>query len=296
MTARSSSPEPSVELPVGQLAAWFDEHGRDLPWRRTREPWTILVSELMLQQTQVARVVDRLPRFLDRFPTPSACAAAPAGDVIDEWAGLGYNRRALALHRAAGAMVADHGGDVPSELAALLALPGIGPYTARAVRVFAFERPDGVVDTNIARVLARVVGRPLTASVAQRLADRLVPDGDPWTWNQALMEVGALRCRPTPRCDDCPLRTACGWARSGLPDPDPAERTAGVTSPQSTFEGSDRQGRGRLVDALRRGPVEAADLAATMGWSDDPARAARVAETVVGDGLAVVEHGTYRLP
>lgn len=298
MTALPSSAVSPVPAVISHEAVtdWFAANGRDLPWRHSRDPWEILVSELMLQQTQVARVVDRLPRFLERFPTPSACAAAPAGDVIDEWAGLGYNRRALALHRAAGVMVEAHDGAVPRDLADLLALPGIGPYSARAVRVFAFEEVDAVVDTNIARVLARVAGEPMRAAAVQRLADQLVPADDPWTWNQAVMDVGALRCRPTPRCDDCPLATDCAWATAGRPDPDPAATTAGVSTRQSTFEGSDRQGRGRLVDALRRGPVPAGELAAAMGWGDDHDRAERVAATVVGDGLAVVERGTYRLP
>lgn len=277
--------------------AWFDAHARDLPWRRTRDPWAILVSEAMLQQTQVARVIDRLPRFLERFPTPSACASAPAGDVIEEWAGLGYNRRALALHRAATVMVDHHGGVVPEDLVDLLALPGVGPYTARAVRVFAFEHDDAVVDTNIARILARTEGRPLTPSAAQRLADSLVPRGRGWAWNQALMEVGALLCRPRPDCGRCPLAPACSWSTAGRPEPDPASSTAFTGSRQSRFEGSDRQGRGRLVDALRAGPVATGDLGAVMGWDDDPDRARRVASSVVDDGLAVEDpSGTLRLP
>ncbi len=289
---------PVAALPVAatdRLLAWFAEDGRDLPWRRTRDPWAILVSELMLQQTQVARVVDRLPRFLERFGQP-VDAAASVAEVIDEWQGLGYNRRAVNLHRAAVAMVDDHGGRVPRELAELLALPGIGPYTARAVRAFAFECDDAVVDTNIGRILARVVGQRLTPSAAQRTADAWVPIGRGWEWNQAIMELGALRCRPTPRCDGCALAAACRWHLDGHPEPDPSVRSAAVSTGQSRFEGSDRQGRGRLVDALRLGPVADGDLGMVMGWPGDHERARRVAVTLVADGLAVHDGGTWRLP
>jgi len=211
------------------LLGWFAERGRDLPWRETRDPWAILVSESMLQQTQVARVIERWPRFLERFPTPTACADRPVGDVIDEWAGLGYNRRAVSLHRAAAAMRDQHEGAVPSELDELLALPGIGPYTARAVRAFAFELDDGVVDTNIGRVLARVAGRRLTPREAQLLADELVPAGHGWEWNQAIMELGALVCRPTPSCDECPVQGDCSWRGEGS---DPATGSAAVSKGQ----------------------------------------------------------------
>lgn len=298
-TARRSGPTgPSPgEVTVSDLAVWFGEHGRDLPWRRSRDPWAVAVSELMLQQTQVDRVIPRWHRFLERFPTAAVCAARPVGDVIDEWSGLGYNRRAVNLHRMATAVVADHGGAFPRSRKALEALPGIGPYTSRAIRVFAFEEPDAVLDTNVARILARRTGRPLTRAEAQRLADDAVGP-DPWTHNQALLDVGAGWCRPRrPRCDDCPLVAGCVWARAGRPEPDPAVGSAGVSTRQSRFEGSDRQGRGRLVAALRRGPVAPAQLATVMGWPDDADRAGRVAATLVADGLAVDDpDGTLRLP
>ena len=278
-----------------ELLRWFAEEGRDLPWRRTRDPWAILVSELMLQQTQVARVVDRLPRFLERFPTP-AVASASVADVIDEWQGLGYNRRAVNLHRACTVMVDHHDGEVPRALDDLLALPGIGPYTARAVRVFAFELDDAVVDTNIGRILARVTGERLTPAAAQRIADAWVPVGRGWEWNQGVMELGALRWRPTPSCDRCPLGGACAWSLARWPAPDPSVRSAAVSTGQSRFEGSDRQGRGRLVDALRAGPVIDDELAAVTGWPDDAERARRVAESLVGDGLAAHDGTTWRLP
>lgn len=288
-------PNPVV---TEHLLTWSGQARRDLPWRRTRDPWAVLVSELMLQQTQVARVLPRYADFLDRFPTPAACAASAPGEVVRHWAGLGYNRRALNLHRAATAVVDRHGGTLPDDLDALLALPGIGPYTARAVLAFAFERDHGVVDTNAARVLARAVaGRRLAPREAQDLADAQVPPGRAWEHNQAVLDLGATICvRRRPRCEACPLQVECAWYRSGLPDPDPADGSAGVSTPQSRFEGSDRQGRGRLVQALRTGPVERARVADVTGWPDDPDRAGRVADSLVADGLAEYVDGQLSLP
>jgi A/G-specific adenine glycosylase len=281
-----------------RLLAWWQGERRDLPWRRTRDAWAVLVSELMLQQTQVPRVVPRYEAFLAAFPTPAACAAAPVGDVVVAWEGLGYNRRAVNLHRAAVAAVERHGGRVPADLDALLALPGVGPYTARAVLAFAYERDVGVVDVNAARVLARAVaGRPLDGAGAQALADAQVPEGQGWAWNQAVLDLGATTCTARrPRCAACPVRATCRWARAGRPEPDPAGRSFGTTRPQRPFDGSDRQGRGRLVAALRRAPVPWASLAATAGWPGDPDRAARVAEALVAEGLATVDGGCLALP
>jgi len=283
-------------LSAVDLERWFAEHGRDLPWRRTRDPWAIVVAEMMLQQTQVARVIERWERFLGRFPTAAACAASATADVIDEWSGLGYNRRAVFLHRLSVAVTDEHGGSFPTDLKTLLALPGIGPYTARAVRVFAFEQPDAVLDTNVARILARTHGRTLAAREAQELADVNLGE-DPWIWNQALLDVGAGYCTArNPTCERCPFQAVCEWVASDRPEPDPASGSAGVSTKQSTFGGSDRQGRGKLVKALRVGPVRRADLAAAMGWPDDPERAERVADTLVRDGLVDQRDGTYRLP
>mgnify|MGYP003939040293 FL=1 len=280
------------------LLDWFDRLGRDLPWRRTRDPWAVLVAELMLQQTQVERVIPRWEAFLERWPEPEDCAAAPLGEVVTAWAGLGYNRRAVNLHRAAVAVCERHRGELPRDLDELLALPGIGPYTARAVLAFAYEDDRvGVLDTNVARVLARRTGRSLGRAEAQRAADAAVPPGEGWRWNQAMLDLGATRCRARqPDCEACPVASGCAWYEAGRSEPDPAVGSAGVSGGQSRFEGSDRQGRGRLVDALRLGPVEAADLARVAGWPDDPPRAARIAATLVRDGLAVEADGTYRLP
>jgi A/G-specific adenine glycosylase len=273
--------------PGTPLLVWWEGRRRDLPWRRTRDGWEVLVCEVMAQQTQVARVAERWRPFLDRFPDAAACAAAPVGEVIRMWEGLGYNRRAVHLHRCATTVVDRHGGRLPDDLDELLALPGIGPYTARAVLAFAHERDAGVVDTNTARVLARWEGRRLTAREAQHAADAVVPPGRAWAWNQAMIDLGAAICtRRSPRCGDCPERGRCAWTAAGRPAPDPADGSAGVSGGQSRFAGSDRQGRGLLVRALRAGPVPAGALAATMGWPDEPERARRVAATVVDDGLA----------
>jgi A/G-specific adenine glycosylase len=271
----------------------------DLPWRSTRDPWAVLVSETLAQQTQISRVVPAYRRFLTSFPTPAVCAAAPLGDVLIAWEGMGYNRRARNLHRAAALMVADHGGSVPDDLDELLALPGIGPYTARAVLVFAFERDVGVVDTNAGRVLSRAVaGESLRPAAAQALVDVMVPPGLAWSFGQALLDLGATVCtQRAPDCTVCPLRRRCRWARAGRPHPDPARGSAGVSVAQAPFAGSDRQGRGRLVTALRTGPVHGDRLAAATGWPDDPARATRVADGLVAEGLARRDgEGTLQLP
>jgi A/G-specific adenine glycosylase len=280
------------------LMAWADGVRADLPWRATRDPWAIVVSELMLQQTQVVRVVPRYLGFLAAYPTAAACAAASVGEVVRAWEGLGYNRRAINLHRAAQVIVAEHGGRVPDRLDDLLALPGIGPYTARAVLSFAFERDHGVVDTNAARFLARaIVGQRLAARAAQDLADELVPMGRGWAWNQAVLDLGAQVCvKRNPRCDDCPIAGSCAWARAAFAAPDPADGTAGATKRQSVFAGSDRQGRGRLVQALRTGPVEIGRVADVTGWPEEPDRARRVADALVGEGLAEYVDGQLSLP
>ena len=269
------------------ILGWGEDHRRVLPWRETRDPWAVLVSEVMLQQTQAPRVVVPFSRFLRAFPTPMACAEAGSAAVVRAWEGLGYNRRARSLHGAAMAIVERHGGRVPSDRASLEALPGIGPYTARAVLVFAFEQDAAVVDTNVARVLARsVAGRPLSARQAQDLADRLLPSGRSWAYNQSMLDLGAGHCTSRrPGCAGCPLRRRCVWARAGWPLPDPARSTAGTARPQARFEGSDRQGRGRLIDTLRRGTVPSFDVARAAGWPEDPGRADRVLGDLIAEGL-----------
>ena len=271
----------------------------ELPWRSVRDPWAVLVSETMAQQTQLARVVPAWHRFLGSFPTPASCASAPLGDVLIAWEGMGYNRRARNLHRAAAVVVSEHAGVVPDDLDALLALPGVGPYTARAVLAFAFERDVGVVDTNAGHVIARAAtGAAVRPAAAQSVVDAMVPPGRGWAFGQALLDLGATVCTSrSPDCRACPIRRRCTWARAGHPDPDPARGSAGVSARQSTFAGSDRQGRGRLVAALRVGPVGPVGLADAAGWPDDAPRAARVADALVAEGLVARDaDGTLRLP
>jgi A/G-specific adenine glycosylase len=268
-------------LDTAAVLGWGVPRLRDLPWRRTRDPWAVLVSEVMLQQTQVARVIPKWQAFMAAFPTPASCASVALGDVLRLWQGLGYPRRARNLHATAAAVVAGHRGVVPGVLGDLLALPGIGAYTARAVLAFAYEADAAVVDTNIARVFARHAGRRLTGREVQAAADEALVEGESWAWNQALMDLGATVCTArTPDCGSCPLVAGCAWRGAG---PDPAEGSAGVSGRQSRFDGSDRQARGRLLAALGHAPIAAADAPAAMGVDAD--RAARLVAALHSEGL-----------
>jgi A/G-specific adenine glycosylase len=243
------------------VLGWYDAEGRVLPFRGTTDPWAILVSEAMAQQTQAARAGETWGRFLARFPTPTALASASPAEVLRAWRGLGYNRRAINLQRAAAVIVERDGGTVPEDLAALEALPGVGPYTARAVAALAFGRPVGAVDTNVRRVLSRLVGaRPgdLPARRLQELADELVDPARPGDWTHALMDVGARICRARRiDCGVCPLRPWCRTAAGGR---QPVARSAprsparGGHIRPAAFEASTRWLRGRIVDRLRDAP------------------------------------------
>jgi A/G-specific adenine glycosylase len=271
--------------------SWITPRLRQLPWRDTRDPWLVLVSEVMLQQTGVQRVLPKWEAFVAEFPHPRECARAPLGDVLRSWQGLGYPRRARNLHEAAKSIVSAHDGLVPSTLEGLLGLPGVGPYTARAVLAFAFEVDAAVVDTNIARVLARHHGRTLKAREAQLLADAWVPSGEAWLWNQALMDLGATVCRPRPACDECPVASSCAWRGEG---DDPSVGSAGVSVAQPRFEGSDRQARGRLMKALSELPVSVAAVSLVMDRAPDVAN--RLVDDLTRDGLIVRDGDELRLP
>ena len=290
VTAAAEPADPPEEF-TGRVLAWGAPRLRDLPWRRTRDPWAVLVSEVMLQQTQVERVIPKWITFLERFPTVDACAAAPLADVLREWQGLGYPRRARNLH--ATAHLVSEAGGFPRDLAGLLALPGVGPYTARALMAFAFELDAAVVDTNIARIYARVAGASLTARQVQAMADEAAPSGDAWAWNQCLMDLGAVLCRPVnPGCDECPVAAMCAWRGSVAPDP--AVGSAGVSGKQASFDGSDRQARGRLMKALSDGPVDRSRVAGIM--QRDAATAERLVAALIDEGLCQPERLTLRLP
>jgi A/G-specific adenine glycosylase len=276
-----------IRLLRSRILEWGLGHRREFPWRTTGDPWRVLVSEVMLQQTQADRVVGYYSAFLERFPTPDACARARTGEVVRLWAGLGYNRRALNLHRTATMVTESFGGVFPKDEKSLRALPGVGPSTARAILSFAFGVNVATVDTNVVRVLSRcVAGTGLSLAEAQSLADRLVPAGHSWEFNQTMFDIGATVCTGRrPDCDRCPLRPQCRWTRAGLPEPDPWRASNSVRR-QKAFVGSDRQGRGRLVQALRQSPLPRRSLPDACGWPDDIARSLRITEALVAEGFA----------
>jgi A/G-specific adenine glycosylase len=280
------------------LLEWYEPRRAAYPWRLRPDPYRVLVSEVMLQQTQAARVASAFERFVTRFPSVESLAAAPVAEVIRAWSGLGYNRRAVALSNAARAIVRDHGGRVPDDPIALRDLPGVGPYTAAAVASLAYGRPVPAVDTNVSRVVARaVLGRQpeeLPPATVRAAAELQIDGQDPGGWNQAVMDLGREICRPVPRCHECPLSGSCRSRRRGRT---PRGRTRG--GPR--FEGSTRQLRGRVVAALAEGPRTLGSLAARTG---QPAELLAVRlSRLVADGLveaspaalAGARHGRVRL-
>jgi A/G-specific adenine glycosylase len=271
---------------VPQLLDWYDREQRDLPWRRPGvTPWQILVSEFMLQQTPVARVEPIWRAWVERWPTPSATAAASAADVLRAWGKLGYPRRAKRLHECATVIAAEYDDVVPSDVDTLLTLPGVGAYTARAIACFAYGRRVPVVDTNVRRVVARVVHARADAAASSSprdLADvdALLPDdADAPKFSLALMELGATVCTArTPRCGLCPL-SACAWRSRGFPaSTAPARRV-------QRYAGTDRQVRGLLLDVLRgnENPVTRAEL--DVVWLTDTAQRDRALDSLLVDGL-----------
>jgi A/G-specific adenine glycosylase len=250
-----------------RVLAWFAVAGRELPWRATRDPYRVLVAEVLAQQTQAERAAAAWPRFLARFPDPASLAAASPAAVLRTWQGLGYNRRALALRAAAQAVVAR--GGWPDTVDGLAELPGVGAYTARAIACFALGLQVAPVDTNVARVLSRsLLGSDpaaVTPAARQRLADRALPPGRAWAWSSALMDLGATHCRPRPRCDPCPLAARCRWRALGPNAPAPPRPRV-----QAPFAQSDRRWRGAVVRALTAASdgLHEAELAATVAAGD----------------------------
>ena len=278
---------------------WYDAHARDLPWREpAASPWSVMVSEFMLQQTPVARVLPVHAAWLDRWPAPADLADEAAGEAVRAWGRLGYPRRALRLHAAATAIVARHGGEVPTGHADLLALPGVGDYTAAAIASFAHGQRHVVLDTNVRRVLTRVLeGRELPGASVTRAeraqAEAVLPDDDATaaTWSVAVMELGALVCTAaSPSCERCPVAELCAWRAAGHPAYDgPARRG-------QAWAGTDRQCRGRLLGVVRdaEGPVPRARLEET--WTRSEQRD-RCLASLVADGLLVPGPGdSYALP
>jgi A/G-specific adenine glycosylase len=281
------------------VVAWFADAARPLPWRAADvSPWAVLVSEFMLQQTQVGRVLPRWEEWVRRWPTPAALAAEPPAEAVRAWDRLGYPRRALWLHRAATQIVERHGGEVPHDLDALLALQGVGPYTARAIAAFAFGDRHPVVDTNTRRVIARAVSGAAEAGPPATVRDlaameRLLPEDREVArrFNAGAMELGATVCTArTPRCDVCPIADLCSWRAAGYPAYDGPRR-----SRQARFEGSDRQARGMVMRELRAAhrPVPRDELARLLA---DDARLARALDGLVADGLAERTREGFALP
>ncbi|MBA2955583.1 A/G-specific adenine glycosylase [Nocardioides sp. MAH-18] len=281
------------------ILRWYDEHARDLPWRRPdASAWSVMVSEFMLQQTPVARVLPVHEQWLERWPTPAALAAESSGEAVRAWGRLGYPRRALRLHAAATAIVEEHGGQVPASYDDLLALPGVGDYTAAAIASFAHGRRHVVLDTNVRRVFARAIAgvefpAPSVTKAEREVARGLLPEDEATaaTWSVAVMELGALVCTAAgPRCDACPIADQCAWRAAGRPAYDGPPRKV------QAWAGTDRQCRGRLLGVLRDsdGPVHRSRLDAA--WSDEAQRV-RCLASLVDDGLvARVGPETYALP
>jgi A/G-specific adenine glycosylase len=270
------------------VLGWYAAHARDLPWRAPgASPWAVLVSEIMLQQTPVSRVLPAYQAWLTRWPTPGALAADPAGEAVRQWGRLGYPRRALRLHETATIVAEKYAGELPSTRDELLALPGIGAYTAAAVAVFAFGRKHAVLDTNVRRVFARVesgrefpVQQPSAAEYDAKAA----------RWSVAVMELGALMCTAAgPRCEECPVAQRCAWLAAGRP-------AAEIRPVGQTYEGTDRQCRGRLLAVLRDSHEPVAQARLDAVWPDGIQRA-RALDGLVADGLVdPLPDGRFALP
>ena len=281
-----------------RIAGWYDEHARDLPWRDpSASPWAVMVSEFMLQQTQVARVLPVYEEWMLRWARPADLAVEPSGEAVRAWGRLGYPRRALRLHQAATAIVDQHDGEVPASFDELRALPGIGDYTAAAVASFAFGQRHAVLDTNVRRVLARLMDGvehppPSPTKAERERAGRLLPEGPAAPrWSVGVMELGALVCTATsPVCGRCPVADLCAWRAAGSPPYDGPPRRG------QTYAGTDRQCRGRLLAVLREadGPVHVSRLEAA--WTIEDQRR-RCVDSLVEDGLvAPVAERMYALP
>jgi A/G-specific adenine glycosylase len=276
------------------ILAWFDESARELPWRTDPQPWRVMVSEFMLQQTPVARVLPMFETWIRRWPSPTSLASDSPGEAVRAWGKLGYPRRALRLHATAVAIVERHGGEVPSDVDSLRALPGVGDYTAAAIASFAFGQRHAVLDTNVRRLFARTVqGVEFPAdsiTAAERgLASALLPARDAHRWAASTMELGAVICTAkSPKCAICPVEQHCAWNAAGRPSHNGPPRRG------QAYAGTDRQVRGLLLDVLRASdsPVTTAELDAV--W-DDANQRERCLASLLSDGLVTEDGGRYRL-
>lgn len=298
--ALPTTPTAAPEVLRTALIHWYRNNAREIIWRNpTTTAWGVLLSEVMSQQTQVSRVEPIWQAWMQRWPDPCTFAKAERAEVLRAWGKLGYPRRALRLHECARVICEEHGGEVPGDVEKLLALPGIGDYTARAVAAFAYGQRVPVVDTNVRRVLARLLhGKYLSGNASKReLAelDAILPQQDAPTFSVALMELGALVCTPTPRCEECPVLGECAWQTAGRPMPSEAELQA-KKKRQQKFQGTDRQVRGLIMDVLRaaHGPVE--KEAIDVVWPD-AAQRSRALYSLIEDQLAEqTADGRFTLP
>ncbi len=255
---------------------------RELPWIGAT-PWKVLVSEFMLQQTQVSRVIEPWEKFIKTFPTPTKCADASLAEVLKLWGGLGFSRRAKALHETSKMIRDQHKGKVPATVEELRSLKGVGEYTANAVASFAFGAPVAILDTNVGRILSRgVANKTLNQNEARKLVSELLPKIQIAQFNQAMLDLGAQFCKSKPLCEQCPVAKSCAWKLKG--GKDPAIKSAGVSKPQSTFKGSDRQVRGQVLAQLRNSSVSMTKLRSHL-HEVDPTRLQNVIDGLVRDGL-----------
>ncbi|MFM9132312.1 MAG: A/G-specific adenine glycosylase [Actinomycetota bacterium] len=283
---------------MAALLPWGGTELRDLPWRRTRDPWAVLVSEFMLQQTSVARVLPKYGAFMHAFPLPGRLASAPLGEALQLWQGLGYPRRCRNLRDAAAVIVGEHGGDVPSTLEGLLALPGVGQYTARAVLAFAHGADAAVVDTNVSRVLSRLDNSPMNARRLQARADALVPQGQAWEWNQVMMDLGARVC--TARSPSCASSCVSPIAAMTSASPRHPAASALIAFPRACLSEPSNLACGLLAPADAGAGSgapsrEAARHRHCLATGHD-ARARRLVDDLVREGLAARDGGVFRLP
>lgn len=292
-------PSSTLEFVQKEIIDWFETHGRKLPWREPGfTPWGQLVSEFMLQQTPVARVIPKLERWLELWPSPEALATSPVADALREWGNLGYPRRALWLHACAVKITETFGGEVPSEVSELLTLPGVGPYTARAIAVFSFGAHEPVVDTNIRRVIARyhlgLAGQgPPQEKYDLEVMTKLLPSQETSpVFNAGMMELGALICTArNPQCEECPIKDNCAWRISGYPATNQKKKPV-----QKKYEGSDRQARGAIMKKLRESPHPVTKAELIPLWNDTT-QLERAMMGLLGDGLIeLVGDDIFQLP
>lgn len=290
-----SQPTIKPETLHARVIDWFEREQREMPWRSNPDPWFVMVSEFMLQQTPVARVQPVFEEWVKRWPTPTALAEATSGEVLKAWGRLGYPRRAVRLHEAARTIVREHGGEVPDDLESLLALPGVGEYTAAAIHSFAFGGRAIVLDTNVRRVFTRVLEgeqypAPGITRAERELATAVMPEANAAVWAAATMEVGAVVCTARqPRCEACPVQDLCAWRAAGYPETD------GPKPRGQAWAGTDRQCRGRIMSALRDADHPVAKPVIDMAWADDEQRERCLDSLLDEELVSLTAEGLFQL-